>query len=329
MTIPERKSTWPQKDSDKYGAGCQSNKYRKDKIQVAARMPPDDDARAKKYLAAKGQNAYMQLAIKATCAETIQFSLLHELSPFRCDPKPGKTCSTSCGPLNVLPSFLRRARQPLASFCTAGTESEPNSRPKTSCKRSLETAAASSICRASSFAASSVARSGPLNVLPSFLRRARQPLASFSTAMASRNKCKWLIGIVVVMVVTLSSAMSASAASFHVGLRSPKQNYAAPVVSFHVGPKRSEKQEMIRWPHLCMQMTNFTWLTSCSCGWVVCMLEMLSAKTSLTSCNYNCGCSGGNTILCNVCFGRLFPRWAKVTKAEWITLHRSFLSTLG
>ena len=44
-------------------------------------------------------------------------------------------------------------------------------------------------CRASSFAASSVARSGPLNVLPSFLRRARQPLA-FSTAMASRNKCK-------------------------------------------------------------------------------------------------------------------------------------------
>ena len=37
----------------------------------------------------------MQLAIKATCAETIQFSLLHELSPFRCDPKPGKTCSTS------------------------------------------------------------------------------------------------------------------------------------------------------------------------------------------------------------------------------------------
>ena len=37
----------------------------------------------------------MQLAIKATCAETIQVSLLHELSPFRCDPKPGKTCSTS------------------------------------------------------------------------------------------------------------------------------------------------------------------------------------------------------------------------------------------
>ena len=40
MTIPERKRTWPQKDSDVYGAGCQSNKYRKDKIQVAARMPP-------------------------------------------------------------------------------------------------------------------------------------------------------------------------------------------------------------------------------------------------------------------------------------------------
>ena len=31
-------------------------------------------------------------------------------------------------------------------------------------------------------------------------------------------------GIVVVVVVTLSSAMSASAASFHVGLRSPDQN---------------------------------------------------------------------------------------------------------
>ncbi len=31
-------------------------------------------------------------------------------------------------------------------------------------------------------------------------------------------------GIVVVLLVTLSSAMSASAASFHVGLRSPNQN---------------------------------------------------------------------------------------------------------
>ena len=38
MTIPERKSTWPRKDSDVYGVGCQSNKYRKDTIQVAARM---------------------------------------------------------------------------------------------------------------------------------------------------------------------------------------------------------------------------------------------------------------------------------------------------
>ena len=38
MTIPERKSTWPQKDSDVYGVGCQSNKYRKDNIQFAARM---------------------------------------------------------------------------------------------------------------------------------------------------------------------------------------------------------------------------------------------------------------------------------------------------
>ena len=38
MTIPERKSTWPQKDSDVYGVGCQSNKYRKDNIQFAARF---------------------------------------------------------------------------------------------------------------------------------------------------------------------------------------------------------------------------------------------------------------------------------------------------
>ena len=29
---------------------------------------------------------------------------------------------------------------------------------------------------------------------------------------------------------------------------------------------------------------QFHWLTRCSCGWVVCMLEMLSAKTSLTTC---------------------------------------------
>ena len=50
----------------------------------------------------------------------------------------------------------------------------------------------------------------------------------------------------VVVVVTLSSAMSASVAFFHVGPRSPKQKYAAPVVSFHVGPKRPEQREMIR-----------------------------------------------------------------------------------
>ena len=39
----------------------------------------------------------MELAIKARCAETIQFSLLHELSPFisfLCDQNPDKTCST-------------------------------------------------------------------------------------------------------------------------------------------------------------------------------------------------------------------------------------------
>ena len=43
-----------------------------------------------------------------------------------------------------------------------------------------------------------------------------------------------------------------------------------------------------------MEITNLTWLTSCC----------------------NCGCSGGNTMRCNVCFGDLFPRWAKITKAE-------------
>ena len=39
----------------------------------------------------------MELAIKARCAETIHFSLLHELSPFisfLCDQNPDKTCST-------------------------------------------------------------------------------------------------------------------------------------------------------------------------------------------------------------------------------------------
>ena len=47
-------------------------------------------------------------------------------------------------------------------------------------------------------------------------------------------------------------------------------------------PKHAERRNMPEGPHLCMQMTNFTWLTRCSCGWVVCMLEMFSAKTSLT-----------------------------------------------
>ena len=47
-------------------------------------------------------------------------------------------------------------------------------------------------------------------------------------------------------------------------------------------PKHAERRNMPEGPHLCMQMTNFTWLTRCSGGWVVCMLEMFSAKTSLT-----------------------------------------------
>ena len=38
----------------------------------------------------------------------------------------------------------------------------------------------------------------------------------------------------------------------------------------------------------------------------------------------NCGSSGGKTILCNVCFGCLFPRWAKVTKAKLCSPSRSF-----
>ena len=49
-------------------------------------------------------------------------------------------------------------------------------------------------------------------------------------------------------------------------------------------PKHAERRNMPDGPPLCMQMTHFTWLTRCSCGWVVCMLEMLSAKTSLTPC---------------------------------------------
>ena len=44
-------------------------------MKTAAACPKvtglDYDARAEKYLAAKGQNAYMQLAIKATCVDTI------------------------------------------------------------------------------------------------------------------------------------------------------------------------------------------------------------------------------------------------------------------
>ena len=199
----------------------------------------------------------MELAIKATCAETIQFSLLHELSPFcvikiltrpvALRPAVGPTLNVSRtvliwpsrpqsshirSTLTVAQPTFTRARQLEPCWVTdgpavtSGAESEPNSLSKTSCKRSLETAAASSICRASSFAATSVARSGPLNVLPSFLRRARQPLASFCTAIAARNKSK------------------------------------------------------------------------------------------LTVTSWTCSICGGSTILCNVCFGGLFPRWAKVTKAE-------------
>ena len=51
-----------------------------------------------------------------------------------------------------------------------------------------------------------------------------------------------------------------------------------------------------------MERTNLTWLTSCC----------------------NCGCSGGSTMRCNVCFGDLFPRWANITKAEICSSGRFF-----
>ena len=98
-------------------------------------------------------------------------------------------------------------------------------------------------------------------------------------------------------------------------------------------PKHAERRNMPEGPHLCMQMTNFTWLTSCSCGWVVCMLEMLSAKTSLTTCgivvvvvvtlssamsasaaSFHVGLRSPNQNELH-CTDRFFPRWAKTTRA--------------
>ena len=43
---------------------------------------------------------------------------------------------------------------------------------------------------------------------------------------------------------------------------------------------------------------------------------MLNDQSKLIVTSWNCSICGGSTILCNVCFGGLFPRWAKVTKAE-------------
>ena len=76
-------------------------------------------------------------------------------------------------------------------------------------------------------------------------------------------------------MVTLSSAMSASAASFHVGLRSPKQNELLCTDRFFP-----------RWAKTTRATTDdpmtasLTWLTSCSCVLVVCVLELLSATSS-------------------------------------------------
>ena len=66
-------------------------------------------------------------------------------------------------------------------------------------------------------------------------------------------------------------------------------------------PKHAERRNMPEGPHLCMQMTNFTWLTRCSCGWVVCMLQPLFRKNFTDDCH--CGCSGGNTATVCVCSG--------------------------
>ena len=97
-------------------------------------------------------------------------------------------------------------------------------------------------------------------------------MLSVKTSLTTLTTCV----IVVLVVVRLSSAMSASVASFHVGLRSPKQNYAAPVVPFHLWvcgmqqadrrnylnmpksnmPKHVARRNMPEGPHLCMQMTK-------------------------------------------------------------------------
>jgi len=96
-----------------------------------------------------------------------------------------------CGQAHGTP-ILRRARQPLRLFSTnlspqsfpaPAPGSTPVSRSCASSKRSMETAAAVSKSCASSFAAASVARTGPANVLLPFLRRARQPLPFFCTGM--------------------------------------------------------------------------------------------------------------------------------------------------
>ena len=98
-------------------------------------------------------------------------------------------------------------------------------------------------------------------------------------------------------------------------------------------PTHAERRNMPEGPHLCMQMTNFTSLTSCSCGWVTCMLEKLSAKISLTTCgivvvllvtlssamsasaaSFHVGLRSPNQNELH-CTDRFCPRWAKTTRA--------------
>ena len=49
-----------------------SNRWTTKKAAPALGHRPDDDARAEKYLAAKGQSTYMELVVKATNKETIK-----------------------------------------------------------------------------------------------------------------------------------------------------------------------------------------------------------------------------------------------------------------
>ena len=95
------------------------------------------------------------------------------------------------GPHTFFLSMVTRTRQPLPCWDTEGAgkaqRAPRRSRAWTSLKRSMDTAAASSNCCLSSFAAASVVRVGPLNVVSPFLRRAHTPLAVFSKDISFYN----------------------------------------------------------------------------------------------------------------------------------------------